>query len=104
MSCACVHFIYKQPLVFSRCPCIVLFNSHFCLELIPLKFTCSSDVVLNGITSGKELQSSDRKVFTSITVKRRAAIRQAAPALSQVVEHCPPLDVVVWNPGADRAK
>jgi len=41
--------------------------------------------------------------FSAVTVHRRAALRPAPPALSQAVEACP-LDVVVWNPGPERAR
>jgi hypothetical protein len=60
-------------------------------------------VVVTGVTSGAGLPASSGPIFSSFTVHRRAALRQAAPALSQVVESCP-LDVVVWNPGPERAK
>jgi glucose-6-phosphate 1-epimerase len=35
---------------------------------------------------------------SALTIRRRAAVRDEAPALKQVVEHAP-LDVVVWNAG-----
>ena len=60
-----------------------------------------ADVGVTGITSGAGL--TDGKVFTSLTVHRSATVRQAPPALSNVVAHAP-LDVVVWNPGPERAK
>lgn len=62
----------------------------------------SAEVVLAGITSGSDAQTAGPR-FSSITIKRRAAVRPAAPALSQVVVQCP-LDVVVWNAGAVRAR
>lgn len=40
--------------------------------------------------------------FNTVTVRRKAALRDAAPALRQVVENAP-LDVVVWNIGAEAA-
>lgn len=62
---------------------------------------CRADVRVTGITSGAGLPSGSR-VFDAITVKRRGALRPA-PALSNAVESCP-VDVVVWNPGPERAK
>ena len=62
---------------------------------LPPTLACSADITVTGIASGP--------AFAAVSVRRHAALRPAAPALSHAVEACP-LDVVVWNPGPERAR
>lgn len=58
-----------------------------------------ADVRITGLTSHTEV--SGGPTFKSILVKRSAAVRDTGPHLGTA--HAP-LDVVVWNPNADRAR
>ena len=65
---------------------------------------CSADITVTGLTSAVEAKEANpgAKTYSSFTLKRRAALRPSAPALSLAVEACPG-DVVLWNPGPERA-
>ena len=102
MNTPCVPRVFDtRLLLFAWTRMCAVHSSHtVTLTLSSHPHRCSADVTISGITSGAGITSG--RVFNSVVVKRRAVVRQAAPALSQVVVHAP-LDVVVWNPGPVRA-
>jgi len=80
-------------------------------EVDRVYFDTPVDVTVAGVTSGGAATAAATSAaaagsdapFTTITVKRAAFVKQAAPALKQVVAHAP-LDVVVWNAWVERAR